>query len=45
MLFEVVSGVGQGMGVSNGSGYRSRGRGSFGVNLGHPFVTNGDFVV
>jgi len=25
--------------------YRQRGRNSFGVNVGHPIVANGDFVV
>jgi len=34
MLFEVVSGVGQGMGVLDGGGDSRRGRGSFGVNVG-----------
>jgi len=38
----VVSRVGRGMGVSDGGGDRRRGRGSFGVNLGRPIVTNGD---
>jgi len=37
----VVSGVGRGMGVLDGGGDRRKGRGSFGVNLGHPIVTNG----
>jgi len=45
MLFGVVSGVGQGIGVL---GWRSsKGRGSFGgkrLKVGHPIVTNGDFV-
>jgi len=41
----MVSGVGRGMGVLDGSGYCQRGRGSFGVNLWRPFVTNGNFVV
>ena len=34
--------VGREMGVLDGSGDRQRGRGSFGVNLRHPLVTNGD---
>jgi len=42
--FGVVSGVGRGMGVLDGGGDHRRGRGSFGVNVGHPIVTNGDFV-
>jgi len=37
MLFGVVSAVGQGMGVLFGGGDC---RGSFGVNFGHPIVTN-----
>ena len=41
MLFGVVSGVSQRMGVLDESGDR---RGSFGSNVGHHTVTNGDFV-
>jgi len=44
MPFGVVSGVGRGMVVFNGGGDRQRGRGSLGVNVGHPIVTNGDLV-
>jgi len=44
MPFGMVSWFGRGMGVLDGGGDRSRGRGSFGVNLGHPIVTSGDFV-
>ena len=40
MPFGVVGGVGRGMGVLDGDGYRRSGRGS----LGRPIVTNGDFV-
>ena len=43
MPFGVVSGVGRGMGVLDGGGDHQR-RDSFGVNLGRPIVTNGDFV-
>jgi len=43
--FEVVSGVSLWMRVLDASGDRQRGKGSFGANFGHPFVTNGDFVV
>ena len=32
------------MGVLDGGGDRRRERGSFGVNMRHPNVTNGDFV-
>jgi len=39
-----VSGVGRGTGILDGSGDRRRERGSLGVNLGGPVVTNGDFV-
>jgi len=39
-----VSGVGRGMGVLDGGDDRRRGRGSFGVNLGRPIVTNGAFA-
>ena len=45
MSLEVMSGVSQGMGVLDGGSYRQRGRGSFGVKLGCPIVTNGNFVV
>jgi len=44
MLFGMVSRVGQGMGILDGGGDRQRGRSSFRVNLGHPIVTNGDFL-
>jgi len=44
MLFGMVCGVSRVMGVLDGGGDRRRGRGSFGVNLGHPIVTNWDFV-
>ena len=44
MPFGVVSGVGLGMGVLDFGVDRRRGRGSLGVNLWHPIVTNGDFV-
>ena len=44
MPFGMVSGVGRGTGVLDGSGNRRRGIGSFGVNLGRPVVTGGDFV-
>jgi len=44
MPFGVVSGVGRGMGMLDGGGDRQRGKGSFGVNLGRPIVTNGEFV-
>jgi len=41
MPFGVMSGVGRGMGAFDFGGDRRRGRGSFGVNMGHPIVTNG----
>ena len=44
MPFGVVSGIGRVMGVSDGDGNGRIVRGSFGENLGHPIVTNGDFV-
>ena len=41
----VVSGIGRGMGVSDGCGNRRReGADLVGVNLGRRIVTNGDFV-
>ena len=40
----VPFGVVSGMGVLDGVEDRRRGRGSFVVNVGHPTVTNGDFV-
>jgi len=45
MLFGVVSGVGQGMGVLNGVKIFEREGAVLGVNVGHPTATNGDFVV
>jgi len=42
MPFGMVSGVDLGMGVLDDGGDHRRG--SFGVNLGHCIVTNGDFV-
>jgi len=41
---EMVSGVGRRMGVLDGGGDRRRGSGRIGINVGHPIVTNGDFV-
>jgi len=43
MPFGVVSGVGLGMGVLHFGGDRRRERGSLGVNLRHPIVTNWEF--
>ena len=44
MPFGVVSEIGRGIGVSDGV-VIVEGEGSvLGVNLGHPIVTNGDFV-
>ena len=45
MPFGVVSEVGLGMGVLDFGGDRRRGRGSLGVNLRRPIVTNGDCCV
>jgi len=44
MPFGVVSGVGLGMSVLDFGCDRRKGRGSLGVNLWRPIVTNGDFV-
>jgi len=44
MPFGVVSGIGLGMGVLDFGGDRRRGGDSFGMNVGHPIVTNGAFV-
>jgi len=44
MPFGVVSGVRLSMGVLDFVGDPRRGRGSLGVNLWRPIVTNGDFV-
>jgi len=44
MPFGVVSGLGLGRCVLDFGGDRRRGRGSLGVNLRHPIVTNGEFV-
>jgi len=45
MPFGVVSGVGQGMGVLDGVEIAEWEEAVLGVNVGHPIVTNGDFVV
>jgi len=45
MLFGMVSGVGQGMGVLDGVEIVEGVGAVFGVNLGHPIVTNGDFAM
>ena len=42
MPFRMVSGVGRGMGVLDGSGDRQKERDSFGVNVGRPI--DGHFV-
>jgi len=42
--FGMVSGVDRRMGVLDGAGYRRRGKGSFGVNLGRPIVNNGTLL-
>ena len=42
--FWVVNGVGRGRSILDGGGDCQRGRGNFGVNVGHSIVTNGDFV-
>jgi len=44
MPFGMVSGVDRGMDVLDRGGYRRKGRGSFGVNLGRPNITSGEFV-
>jgi len=44
MQFGMVSGVCRGMDVLDGGGNRRRKSSSFGVNMGHPTVTTGDFV-
>jgi len=40
MPFDVMCGVGRGMGALDGGGDRRKGRDSLGVNLGRPVVTN-----
>ena len=44
MLFGVVSGVGQGVGELDGMEIVGREGVVLWVNVGHPIVTNGDFV-
>jgi len=44
MPFGVVSGVSRGMGVSDGRGDRRREAAVLVVHVGHPIVTNGEFV-
>ena len=44
MPFGVVSRVGLGRGVLDFGGDRRKERGSLGVNLRRPIVTNGEFV-
>ena len=39
-----VSGVGRGMGALDGVGDRRREGSYLGVNVGHPILTNGNFV-
>jgi len=39
-----VSGVGRGIGVLNGGGYRQREGAVLGMKLGYPIVTHGAFV-
>ena len=45
MPFGLVSGIGRKMGGLDGGGDRQRSRGSFGANVGHPFVTSGILCV
>ena len=44
MPFRVVRGVGRGIGVLHGDGDCRMRKGSLGVNLGRPIVTNGAFA-
>jgi len=44
MQFGMVGGVGQGMGVLDGRGDRRRAGAVLVVNVGHPIVTNENFV-
>ena len=44
MAFRVVSGVGRGISVLDVDGDRQKEGAVLGVNVGHPIVTNGDFV-
>ena len=44
MPFEMVSGVGRGMGVLDEGGYRRREGAVLRLTLGRPVVTNGDFA-
>jgi len=44
MPFGMMNAVGRGMGALDGRGDPRKKRVSFGVNLGRPIVTNGDFV-
>jgi len=44
MPFGAVSGVGQGMDVLDGDEVIKGEGGILGINVGHPTVTNGDFV-
>ena len=45
MPFGVVSWVGREIAVLNRGGYRRRGRGSYGVNVGRPIVTIRDCCI
>jgi len=45
MPFGMVSGVGRGMGILDGSGDRRRRGAVLGVNVGHPIATNGILCV
>ena len=44
MPFKVVSGFGRGMGVLDGVEIVEGEAAVFGVNVGHPVVTSGDFL-
>ena len=44
MPFRVVSGVGRGIGVLDGVEIFEGVEADFGINVGDPIVTNGDFV-
>ena len=44
MPFEMVSGVGRGIGVLDGGGNHRRENGSFGSDFGRPIVANEDSV-
>jgi len=43
-VYRVVGGIDRRMGILERDGDWRKGKGTFGINVGRPIVTNGDFV-